>query len=400
MSIKQKKKTSSNLSKPTLADKLLVPTEGEKVKQKKALPTNINKEGTKSLRDVSVASVLNDTTGLVAMVAISCAYSFYIYQIHENTLWFSNIKEVEREISFRTESGLYYSYYKQLVHSPSLWKGLQDLTEDTLTEHPDTINILARMNIYQEVILAFIYRTLQLKVPPIMFYIYCGFGLQALLVSSLYIMAWLLSGSWLAGLLSAAFYLFNKWDTSRVQNSLPLRESFSLPFLWIQAAALTVYFRSGSSKVSQQFSLAASAIGTFFFCLFWQFNQFVMMLQAFALFGVWVLGCVPPYKVRNVMLCQLGSLLGVCLLQFGNKMIPSSLAVSFILVTLALLSFQKQAAKTHSVTYHLLRVAGLSFLALTLMVVLSTCIKILLNVDADEHIFKFFMNKISLEETR
>ena len=30
---------------------------------------------------------------------------------------------MEREISFRTESGLYYSYYKQLVNTPSFVQG-------------------------------------------------------------------------------------------------------------------------------------------------------------------------------------------------------------------------------------------------------------------------------------
>jgi len=38
-------------------------------------------------------------------------------------------------------------------------------------------------------------------------------------------------------------------------------------------------------------------ISTFLFALFWQFNQFIFLLQAFALFGVWVLDMVPPRKV-------------------------------------------------------------------------------------------------------
>lgn len=42
--------------------------------------------------------------------------------------------------------------------------GMKELVSDKLTEHPDTINILARMNVYQEVILAFLYRTLGLSV--------------------------------------------------------------------------------------------------------------------------------------------------------------------------------------------------------------------------------------------
>lgn len=38
--------------------------------------------------------------------------------------------------------------------------GIHSLTHDNITEHPDNINVLARMNIYQEVFLAVIYRTL------------------------------------------------------------------------------------------------------------------------------------------------------------------------------------------------------------------------------------------------
>ena len=34
---------------------------------------------------------------------------------------------MEREISFRTESGLYYSYYKQLVNTPSFVQGTYTL---------------------------------------------------------------------------------------------------------------------------------------------------------------------------------------------------------------------------------------------------------------------------------
>ena len=35
----------------------------------------------------------------------------------------SILQEVEREISFRTESGLYYSYYKQMVKAKSISAG-------------------------------------------------------------------------------------------------------------------------------------------------------------------------------------------------------------------------------------------------------------------------------------
>jgi len=41
-----------------------------------------------------------------------------------------------------------------------IFQGVRDLTQDKITEHPSTINVLARMNIYQEVLLAAVYRLL------------------------------------------------------------------------------------------------------------------------------------------------------------------------------------------------------------------------------------------------
>lgn len=43
--------------------------------------------------------------------------------------------------------------------------GIYDVMHDNRTEHLRTINILERFNIYQEVILAALYRTLPIQVP-------------------------------------------------------------------------------------------------------------------------------------------------------------------------------------------------------------------------------------------
>jgi hypothetical protein len=50
--------------------------------------------------------------------------------LHELQLWFSNIGEVEREISMRTESGFYYSFYKHLVKASSFSEALNALRDD------------------------------------------------------------------------------------------------------------------------------------------------------------------------------------------------------------------------------------------------------------------------------
>ncbi|TNN58380.1 putative C-mannosyltransferase DPY19L3 [Liparis tanakae] len=70
-------------------------------------------------RCFSVATGLS-LAGLVALTQAWC-----VNAIHENLLWFSQLTEVEREISFRTECGLYYSYYKQMLQAPSIQEGRQ-----------------------------------------------------------------------------------------------------------------------------------------------------------------------------------------------------------------------------------------------------------------------------------
>lgn len=55
-----------------------------------------------------IRSIFTFIIGICLLYFISVKYSAYLKLLHENNLWFTNLKEVEREISFRTESGLYY----------------------------------------------------------------------------------------------------------------------------------------------------------------------------------------------------------------------------------------------------------------------------------------------------
>ena len=75
---------------------------------------------------------------------------------------FSLYQTVEREISFRTEAGLFFSYYKTIVTAPSINEGLRRLMYDNVTEAQRTINIIQRFNIYQEVVLGVMYKSMPL----------------------------------------------------------------------------------------------------------------------------------------------------------------------------------------------------------------------------------------------
>ncbi|XP_052810568.1 probable C-mannosyltransferase DPY19L3 isoform X1 [Mya arenaria] len=346
--------------------------------------------------------VLSMLVGTCVMIGIGYTHAKYMATIHENWMWFSNIKEVEREISFRTESGLYYSYYKQMVNAPSITQGLYALTHDNMTEHPATINVLERMNIYQEVILSILYRILPVKniLEPVYFYINTVFALHGMLVCALFVISWMLSGSWLSGALTGCFYIFNRLDTTRVEYVIPLRESFSLPFLWLQIAGISLYFKHNSHGGREKLSLCIALSGSFLFCLFWQFNQFVMLLQSLALFGVWILDLVPANKVRMILLFNAVSLLSVCVLQSVNTMILGSLVMSFIPATFLLMYFKGDSLTPCSIPARISKVAFYSITSIILMFFINIAVKTILNLEADEHIFKFLLNKFGIGNPR
>jgi hypothetical protein len=88
---------------------------------------------------------------LAIAVAFGAIHGWHLSSMFENDRFFSHLSTLERELSFRTEMGLYYSYYKTMVQSKSFFSGLYSVMNDNVTEYPDTINTLKRFNLYPEV---------------------------------------------------------------------------------------------------------------------------------------------------------------------------------------------------------------------------------------------------------
>ncbi|XP_044283651.1 probable C-mannosyltransferase DPY19L3 isoform X1 [Varanus komodoensis] len=339
--------------------------------------------------------------GGIVGISLGILTSVYVATLHENDLWFSNIKEVEREISFRTECGLYYSYYKQMLRAPSIQLGLHSLIYDNKTESLRTINILGRMNVYQEVFLSILYTVFHMKkfLEPVYFYIYALFSLQAVYVTALYVTCWLLSGTWLSGVLAAFWYITNRLDTTRVEFTIPLRENWALPFFAVQLAAITVLFRPHLRPTHERLTLLAVFISTFLFSLTWQFNQFMLLIQAVVLFTLDCLDFLPRGKVTWIYIIQVVSLLLVCLLQFFNSMIVGSLLVSFNMSALLARKLQNNL-KTGGLFSRLGKLFIHVLLVLCLTFLVNNSIKKVLNLESDEHIFKFLKAKFGLGATR
>lgn len=345
--------------------------------------------------------VLSLAVGGTVALCIGLLTSVYLATLHENDLWFSNIKEVEREISFRTECGLYYSYYKQMLQAPTLQQGFHGLMYDNKTESMRTINLLQRMNIYQEVFLSILYRVLPIQkyLEPVYFYIYTLFGLQAVYVTALYATSWLLSGTWLSGLLAALWYVTNRVDTTRVEFTIPLRENWALPFFAIQIAAITYFLRPNLNSLSERLTLLGIFVSTFLFSLAWQFNQFMMLMQALVLFTLDSLDMLPASKVTWLYGIQITGLLLVCVLQFFNSMILGSLLISFNLSVLIARQLQKNL-KTGTFLTRIGKLLLHLLLVFCLTLSFNNIIKKVLNLKSDEHIFKFLKAKFGFGATR
>ncbi|XP_041048368.1 probable C-mannosyltransferase DPY19L3 isoform X2 [Carcharodon carcharias] len=338
--------------------------------------------------------------GLSLGLILGCFHSWYVQSLHENFLWFSNIQEVEREISFRTECGLYYSYYKQMLQAPTIAQGLKELVYDNKTESRRTINLLKRMNIYQEVILSILYRILSLQryLEPVYFYLYTVFGLQALYVISIYITSWLLSGTWMSGALAAIWYILNRIDTTRVEFTIPLRENWSLPFFALQIMAITYYLRP-QLKSLQWWSFTLIMASTFLFCITWQFNQFILLIQALVFFTLDCLDMVPASKVTSLYFVHVASLLLVWILQFNNSMLLGSLVLSFILSALVVRHLQRNL-KSGGFLIRVLKLLLHLVVVFSLTVLTNNTSKKILGLESDEHIFKFLKAKFGFGATR
>uniref|UniRef100_A0A8C9SGI4 Dpy-19-like 1, like (H. sapiens) n=1 Tax=Scleropages formosus TaxID=113540 RepID=A0A8C9SGI4_SCLFO len=233
------------------------------------------------------------------------AHWYHLSYLFENDRHFSHLSTLEKEMAFRTEMGLYYSYYKTIIEAPSFASGLHSIMNDRLTEYPLVINTLKRFNLYPEVVLASWYRMYTSTMDffgistkmcwsvnrgeglspvesceglgdPAHFYVSFVFLLNGVMMSLFFLYGTYLSGSWLGGTTTVLCFFFNHGESTRVMWTPPLRESFSYPFLVLQMLLLTYILRS---QIPRRRALVALGVSNVLFMLPWQFAQFVLLTQ-------------------------------------------------------------------------------------------------------------------------
>lgn len=355
---------------------------------------------------------------LIIAVGFGAFHSYHVSRMFENERFFSHLSALERELSFRTEMGLYYSYYKTIVEAPTFIEGVHAIMNCNVTEYPDTINTLKRFNLYPEVVLGFAFRmyvwlTTSLNIhtktcytvnrgynqPPVQscegmgelsfFYVYAIFYLSGLMMSMFFLLCFYLSGSILGGIIGTLSYFYNHGECTRVMWTPPLRESFSYPFLVFQLLAVTLTIKSPKADW-RHLSLVAAT--TSLFMIPWQFAQFALLTQTCALFGLYFLQFITSHKLCNILFGLLVGHILNFIIQFGNSMLLSSFFLSALITTLII---AKLEPLIYQVPHQLLIWVIHAVMFLTGAIGIKIGIAKILGIADDAHITSILRSKFS-----
>ncbi|XGW15299.1 hypothetical protein V3C99_001072 [Haemonchus contortus] len=354
---------------------------------------------------------------IIAGVALSVVNARHISTLFENSLHFSHLADVEREISYRTEMGLYYSYYKTIIEAPSFLDGLRLITHDNVTEYGHTINTLKRFNLYPEVILSYAYRifkrtanALNWKMErcwtvnrgdlspvescegignPHYFYIDLVFALAGTTAGWLFFLGTLVSDTVFGGAIAVLAFAFNHGEATRVQWTPPLRESFAFPTIIAQTVVVTYILKNHRSGLL--YGLPMVVFGCLSM-LFWQFSQFAFFTQVGSLFVVYTFDFIPRPTMETLLKGHLVTFTMAFMMLFGNEMLLTSLYTASILAALILVNLDCILGR---ITLRPLYVAitSLCFVFGTLGIKLG--ISTLLQVEDDKHIFDILRSKFT-----
>ncbi|XP_030645107.1 probable C-mannosyltransferase DPY19L1 [Chanos chanos] len=291
-----------------------------------------------------IGSFVSDRLGITLSATISlfitlsmAAFAGYIHwrylmMLFENDHNFSRLSALEKEMAFRTEMGLYYSYFKNFIRAPSFTTGLHFILNDQFTEYPLVINALKRFSLYPEVFVGMLFRVYTglmdfIGIPtitcwdvdrgngqepveictgmgdPTHFYVSAIFILNGFLMSLFCIYGAYLSRSCLGGLVTVLCLFFNHGESTRVMWTPPLRESFAYPFFVLQMLLLTCTLRRPNPGRG---TLIGVGVCNVLFVVSWSFAQCVLQTQIACLFACYILDYIPLSKIKALLTVHVG----------------------------------------------------------------------------------------------
>ncbi|KAG6463175.1 hypothetical protein O3G_MSEX013716 [Manduca sexta] len=363
----------------------------------------------------------------ITVLAFSLGYIHYKYVSHlfENDRNFSYLSELEREMSFRTEMGFYYSYFKTVVEEKQFLASITKIMYDGLVEFPKDVNAFNRFNIHPEVMIGAMYRYLEPWLntsayrechmvsrgeglapvescvgigQPVFFYLETIWWLAGLTVAALFLHATALSDSILGGLLAVAQYFANHGECTRVMWAPNERENLAGPLLLLQAWLVSAQLRDTRRGTTFQLQAAISFVNCL--CLlFWQFTQFIFFTQTAIFLVMEQLRIIDLKSLCIFLHSHFGGLHMAILLLQGNDMLKSSLYSSLFLVVSAYCLFFSSLRIKVKTNWDLVVEAWLILLRLSIILLASVYLKQLicdfLELKEDAHVWEILYSKFT-----
>lgn len=359
----------------------------------------------------------------VAMLFLGTLSGIFHYNhvstLFENDRYFSHLSNLEREMCFRSEMGLYYSFFKRIVNSPSYFEGISGLTHDNLTEYPGSINSLGKFNIYPEAMIGGMFSMYQkgLNVfgisgkecfqinrgkglppvescvgleDPIFFYlevVWIFAGFTAFLV---FCYGSHLSGSVIGGCFTIVSFFANHAESTRVQWTPPLRESFAYPVIVLHCMMVSNTLQEfGKHFIIFKWSWKSWVV-SFSCCislLFWQFTQFIFASEVVIVVVMYATGLINKLLYESILQwVSVGYILALAGLM-GNQLLLFSFLTTILVSAWILLAHDKSVTQLTLSWGSFRRVCGVICVAVLLKYGLFS-------TGSDSHIVKIFLTKI------
>ncbi|XP_073989124.1 protein C-mannosyl-transferase DPY19L1 isoform X2 [Rhodnius prolixus] len=353
-------------------------------------------------------------------------HRYHVSTLFENDRHFSHLSTLEREMTFRSEMGMYYSYYKRIVEASTFINGFQDIIHDNLTEFPSQINTLERFNLFPEVFLGGAYRIFNWLcdkfgylgkqcweierghgLSPVLscegirqpeyFYVEAVWLCAGLTASVIFLYGYMLSDSLFGGLISVLSFFYNHGECTRVQWTPPLRESFAYPFCLLQMYCVTWCIQTNSLTnitalkcARTNIQIGSIAVLTSLCLTMWQFSQFLFATQIIAILIMFMFGFINRTSTLIILIGQMLAVIQTLFFMFGNELLLSSVLTCLLIASLISILFLYPVISAKPDSFA--RTSVSTFAAVIVAIILKTRA---LTTNDDAHIVNILRSKFS-----